>query len=50
MAAGVTGVIGDVDLIMMSTQGQCGLSRWLMGSAANGAVRGATIPVPLVRL
>jgi nucleotide-binding universal stress UspA family protein len=38
-----------VDLIVMSTRGQSGLSRWLMGSVADRVVRGATIPVLLVR-
>jgi nucleotide-binding universal stress UspA family protein len=39
----------QVDLIVMSTRGQSGLSRWLMGSVADRVVRGATIPVLLVR-
>jgi nucleotide-binding universal stress UspA family protein len=38
-----------VDLIVMSTRGQSGLSRWLMGSVADRVVRGATVPVLLVR-
>ena len=37
-----------VDLIVMSTRGQSGLSRWLMGSVADRVVRGATVPVLLV--
>ena len=37
------------DLIVMSTRGQSGLSRWLMGSVADRVVRGAAIPVLLVR-
>ena len=40
----------QVDLIVMSTRGQSGLSRWLMGSVADRVVRGATVPVLLVRL
>ena len=39
----------QVDLIVMSTRGQSGLSRWLMGSVAERVVRGATVPVLLVR-
>ena len=38
----------DVDLIVMSTRGQSGLSRWLMGSVADRVVRGANVPVLLV--
>ena len=37
------------DLIVMSTRGHSGLSRWLMGSVADRVVRGATVPVLLVR-
>jgi nucleotide-binding universal stress UspA family protein len=39
----------QVDLIVMSTRGQSGLSRWLMGGVADRVVRGATVPVLLVR-
>lgn len=38
----------EVDLIVMCTRGQSGLSRWLMGSVADRVVRGATVPVLLV--
>jgi nucleotide-binding universal stress UspA family protein len=38
-----------VDLIVISTRGRSGLSRWLMGSVADRVVRGATMPVLLVR-
>jgi nucleotide-binding universal stress UspA family protein len=38
-----------VDLIVMSTRGQSGLSRWLMGSVADRVSRGATVPVLMVR-
>jgi nucleotide-binding universal stress UspA family protein len=38
-----------VDLIVISTRGQSGLSRWLMGSVADRVVRGATVPVLMVR-
>ena len=39
----------EADLIVMSTRGQSGLSRWLMGSVADRVVRGADVPVLLVR-
>jgi nucleotide-binding universal stress UspA family protein len=39
-----------VDLIVMSTRGRSGISRWLMGSVADRVVRGATVPVLLVRV
>ena len=39
----------DIDLIVMSTRGQSGFSRWLMGSVADRVVRGANVPVLLVR-
>ena len=39
----------QVGLIVMSARGQSGLSRWLMGSVADRVVRGATVPVLLVR-
>jgi nucleotide-binding universal stress UspA family protein len=38
-----------VDLIVICSRGQSGPSRWLMGSVADRVVRGATIPVLLVR-
>jgi nucleotide-binding universal stress UspA family protein len=38
----------QVDLIVMSTRGQSGLSRWLLGSVTDRVVRGATVPVLLV--
>ena len=37
------------DLMVMSTQGQSGFSRWMLGSVADRVVRGATVPVLLVR-
>ena len=40
----------EVHLIVMSTRGQSGLSRWLMGSIADRVVRGATVPVLLIRV
>jgi nucleotide-binding universal stress UspA family protein len=39
----------QVELIIMCTRGQSGLSRWLMGSVADRVVRGAKVPVLLVR-
>jgi nucleotide-binding universal stress UspA family protein len=38
-----------VDLIVMSTRGRSGISRWLMGSVADRVMRGATVPVLLVQ-
>ncbi len=38
----------QVDLIVISTRGHSGLSRWLMGSVADRVVRGASVPVLLV--
>jgi nucleotide-binding universal stress UspA family protein len=39
----------QVELIIMCTRGQSGLSRWLMGSVADRVVRGANVTVLLVR-
>ena len=39
----------QVDLIVICTRGRSGVSRWLMGSVADRVVRGASIPVLLVR-
>jgi nucleotide-binding universal stress UspA family protein len=39
----------QIDLIVMSTRGQSGLSRWLMGSVSDRVVRGANVPVLMVR-
>ena len=39
----------QVDLIVMCTRGQSGLSRWMMGSVTDRVVRGAGVPVLLVR-
>lgn len=38
-----------VDLIVLCTRGQSGLSRWMMGSVSDRVVRGADVPVLLVR-
>jgi nucleotide-binding universal stress UspA family protein len=40
----------DIDLIVICTRGQSGfLSRWLMGSVSDRVVRGARVPVLVVR-
>ena len=39
----------DIDMIVLCTRGRSGFSRWLMGSVADRVVRGATVPVLLVR-
>lgn len=39
----------QIDLIVLCTRGRSGISRWLMGSVADRVVRGASIPVLLVR-
>jgi nucleotide-binding universal stress UspA family protein len=38
----------EIDLIVISTRGHSGLSRWLMGSVADRVARGATMPLLLV--
>lgn len=38
-----------VDMIVISTRGHSGFSRWLLGSVADRVVRGATVPVLLVQ-
>ena len=39
----------EVDLIVLCSRGHSGPSRWLMGSVADRIVRGANVPVLLVR-
>jgi nucleotide-binding universal stress UspA family protein len=39
----------QVDLIVMCTRGESGLSRWLMGSVSDRVVRGANVPVLIIR-
>ena len=39
----------NIDLIVICSRGQSGLSRWLMGSVADRVARGVSIPVLLVR-
>jgi nucleotide-binding universal stress UspA family protein len=38
-----------VDLIVICSRGRSGFSRWLLGSVADRVVRGATVPVLLMR-
>ncbi|MEA3336215.1 MAG: universal stress protein [Chloroflexota bacterium] len=40
----------DVDLIVMSTHGRGGVSRWVYGSVADRVLQGASCPVLLVRV
>ncbi|MGB7953465.1 MAG: universal stress protein [Candidatus Nitrosopolaris sp.] len=40
---------GDIDLIVIGTQGRTGLKRFLMGSVANAVIQHAHCPVLLVR-
>jgi len=37
-----------VDLIIMSTRGESGFTRWLLGSNTDHVIRGSTIPVYVV--
>jgi nucleotide-binding universal stress UspA family protein len=39
----------QVDLIVMCSRGQSGLSRWMIGSVTDRVMRGANVPVLLVR-
>jgi nucleotide-binding universal stress UspA family protein len=39
----------QADLIVMTTRGQSGISRWLLGSVTDRVARGATVPVLLVQ-
>jgi nucleotide-binding universal stress UspA family protein len=39
----------SVDLIVMATHGRSGLKRWVYGSVADKVLRGASLPVLLVR-
>ncbi len=39
----------DHDMVMMTTHGRSGLSRWMLGSVAEKVVRHATVPVFVVR-
>ena len=39
----------QVDVVVMSTHGRSGASRWLMGSVADRVMRGVNVPVLLIR-
>lgn len=39
----------EADVIVMATHGRGGVARWVMGSVADDVLRGATVPVLLVR-
>src|SRR5215510_10996317 len=39
----------DADLIVMSTHGRSGVSRWMMGSVAEAVLHGTNRPILLVR-
>ena len=39
----------NIDLIVMSTHGRSGIRRWVYGSVAERVLRGANVPVLLVR-
>ena len=39
----------DVDLIIISTHGRSGISRWVWGSVADRILRSACVPVMMVR-
>ncbi len=39
----------DTDLVVMATHGRTGLQRWVYGSVADKVLRGAEVPVLLVR-
>ncbi len=39
----------QIDMVVICTRGQSGLSRWLMGSVSDRVVRGVGVPVMLVR-
>jgi nucleotide-binding universal stress UspA family protein len=39
-----------VDLIVISSRGQSGVNRWIMGSVADRVIRGTNIPVLLIQV
>jgi len=39
----------QMDIVVMCTRGQSGISRWLLGSVADRVARSANIPVLLIR-
>lgn len=42
-------IAGEFDLVAMATHGRSGLGRWVYGSTADKVLRGAPVPVLLVR-
>ena len=50
-AAGIISVADEIsaDLIAMSTHGRSGLSKWVFGSVAEKVLRGARVPILMVR-
>lgn len=42
-------IANGVDLIVMSTHGRGGVGRWVLGSVAEKVLRGANVPVLLIR-
>ncbi len=38
----------NIDLIVMSTRGQSGVSRWAFGSVADKVIRSSTIPILII--
>jgi nucleotide-binding universal stress UspA family protein len=39
----------EIDLIIMSTHGRSGISRWVMGSTADRVLRSSCVPVMMIR-
>ncbi|MDY6856688.1 MAG: universal stress protein [Thermodesulfobacteriota bacterium] len=40
---------GNIDIIVMATHGRSGIKRWVYGSVADKVLRGAHLPILLVR-
>ncbi|MBN1313153.1 MAG: universal stress protein [Anaerolineae bacterium] len=38
----------EIDLLIMSTRGETGLTRWLLGSVTDHVIRGVSIPVWII--
>jgi nucleotide-binding universal stress UspA family protein len=38
----------DIDLVVMSTHGHTGITRWLLGSVAQKVLQGVKVPVMLI--
>lgn len=51
VAEGLVDYIGsnDIDLVIMASRGQSGITRWVMGSVADKVFRSAKVPVLMVR-